>query len=288
MFRHFLITRFNLRTAEWETTKHNERVLDDAWYENRFDLFEKFCLPSVVQQTNQNFSWIILFDTQTPDRYKTRIDELVMGHSNFMVLFIDGMKEMGNAFSNIVRSTIDPATDFVVSTRLDNDDMIHRDFIKIIQQLVSHAPEKERLIIDLRSGLQLNLESHPCEVRKIKASFNPFISVAAPAGDDESVVTRTHSQWSTEKNVIVYDTRPLWVEIVHSKNKVNAVKTKIKKGYGFDEAAFGVGTKLSMENYFRIFISNTKLFWQQFFTMLKGLLITAASKLKSKYKSTVV
>ena len=58
MFKHYLITRFNLRADNWDVTKNNEQLLTDEWMDNRMWLFENFCFPSVIGQTNQNFEWL--------------------------------------------------------------------------------------------------------------------------------------------------------------------------------------------------------------------------------------
>ena len=55
MVQHFLLTRFNLKLKEWQTTKQGESVGSELWLTKRFELFRKYCLPSVKQQTNQNF-----------------------------------------------------------------------------------------------------------------------------------------------------------------------------------------------------------------------------------------
>ncbi len=55
--QHFLFTRFNLRNESWNSTKNANPVLTEEWLEKRFDLFERFCLPSVKAQINQNFRW---------------------------------------------------------------------------------------------------------------------------------------------------------------------------------------------------------------------------------------
>ena len=86
MFNHYLITRFNLRADYWDVTKNNEQLLTDEWMDNRMWLFENFCFPSVVGQTNQNFEWLLYFDTNTKDVYKNRIINLVANHKNVKVL----------------------------------------------------------------------------------------------------------------------------------------------------------------------------------------------------------
>ena len=87
MFQHFLITRFNLRLSEWQTTKRGESVLSEAWLNNRFELFKTYCLPSVKQQTNQNFTWLVCFDSETPTFYKDEIAKIAKSYANFKPLY---------------------------------------------------------------------------------------------------------------------------------------------------------------------------------------------------------
>ena len=39
-------------------------------------LFERYCLPSISNQTCKEFESIVLFDSKTPDKFKERIREL--------------------------------------------------------------------------------------------------------------------------------------------------------------------------------------------------------------------
>jgi hypothetical protein len=76
MFKHFLLTRFNLRVEDWATTKNGDQVLNDAWLMDRFRLFESYCLPSVKNQSNQDFTWFVFFDKNTPDKFKCKLGQL--------------------------------------------------------------------------------------------------------------------------------------------------------------------------------------------------------------------
>jgi hypothetical protein len=50
MFQHFVITRFNLRKKDWQTSKKTQ-VLTDIWMEGRLELFEYYCFSSLKAQT---------------------------------------------------------------------------------------------------------------------------------------------------------------------------------------------------------------------------------------------
>ncbi len=51
-FQRYIITRFNLKVEAWTTTKNDQKVRTEDWLKHRFELFEKYCLPSVVNQKN--------------------------------------------------------------------------------------------------------------------------------------------------------------------------------------------------------------------------------------------
>ena len=56
MIQHFVITRFNLRAAYSGADRQGQPVLSPGWMRERIELFERFCLPSMVHQANQNFT----------------------------------------------------------------------------------------------------------------------------------------------------------------------------------------------------------------------------------------
>jgi hypothetical protein len=45
-----------------------EEVWNDEWLEDRFYLFGKYCLPSVLNQANKNFFGLFFFDISTPEK----------------------------------------------------------------------------------------------------------------------------------------------------------------------------------------------------------------------------
>ncbi len=61
---------------------------DDAWMQHRFRMFEDFCYPSVRAQTNTNFTWLVLFDASTPEKYKERIAQFA-AWKRFVPCYVD-------------------------------------------------------------------------------------------------------------------------------------------------------------------------------------------------------
>ena len=93
LYKHFVITRFNIRIHYGCKLKNPEdnpmdRILDEDYLEERFYIFEKYTFPSMKNQNNKDFTWIILFHKKTPDKFKKRIERL-KHEFNFVDLYLD-------------------------------------------------------------------------------------------------------------------------------------------------------------------------------------------------------
>ncbi|WP_372745109.1 glycosyltransferase [Lutibacter sp.] len=222
MFQHYIITRFNLRKDDWTTTKNNEKVLSDSWLKERFELFENYCFSSVKNQTNQNFKWLVFFDISTPDSYKRKVEEFQKSFNNFVPFFIDGMNNFLPEIIKNIKKLDDKQ--YIISSRLDNDDCLHKDYVQVIQ---SYFDCQNHLAIDLIDGytLQTGKKVH---IGLKKQLYNPFISLIEKKDNFKSVWFRSqHGAWKYEKNIVRITNKRLWICVVHSSNKVN-----LFTGYG--------------------------------------------------------
>lgn len=216
MFQHFLITRFNLRNPKWDVTKNNESLLNEDWMINRMWLFENFCMPSVVNQTNKNFTWLLYFDTTTSDNFKEIILKITQNHSNISVFFIDGMPSFkGEIQEYILNNTKNYS--HIITSRIDNDDCIHKDFINEIQLKFNN---QDYQAIDIIQGYSLQIEPNFILGKK-EHIFNPFISLIEKNDDPKTVWENDHNMWKKETRITQITDKRLWMSIIHQKNKVN-------------------------------------------------------------------
>lgn len=222
MFQHYILTRFNLRAADWTTTKNKEKVLTEEWLKERFDLFENYCFSSVKNQSNQNFKWLVFFDINTPETYKLKVEEYCKSYENFYPFFIDGMP---NFLPEIIKNIkILDTEKYIITSRLDNDDSIHEDYINVVQ---SYFNNQDHLAIDLIDGYTLQI-GEKIRLGFQKHLYNPFISLIEKKDDFKTVWFRSrHGSWKYEKKIIRVKDKRLWLGIIHSKNKVNQFE-----GYG--------------------------------------------------------
>ena len=202
-----------MKTRNWDSDKNGNSILDDGWMTHRFDLFENYCFPSVKAQSNQSFKWIVLFNSDTDEKWRNKISELESQYDLFQPLFIDGVANMLSDLKSFISGQLSEDK-YVVTTRMDNDDLIHKDFIDAIQTL---AKPVDKLVVDLRRGYQVNFLNG--EVKSYYAKFNPFISVVEHVKTMETVFARIHGDWRTETNLRVGKSDAYWVQVVHDRNK---------------------------------------------------------------------
>jgi len=215
MFHHYLVTRFNLRNPKWDVTKNNELLLTDEWMEHRIGLFSSFCLPSVAAQKNQNFTWLIFFDTNTKPEFRSRIEALLDGHQNFRAMYIEGM----NAFYPELKKLLleEAGSPYLITSRIDNDDCISNRFIDEVQK---NFNSQDYQAIDIVDGYTLGIKPDVMLGKK-EHIFNPFISLIEKNDDPKTVWLSDHNMWKKETRIKSIRGNRRWLSIIHEKNKVN-------------------------------------------------------------------
>lgn len=215
--QHFIITRFNLRSLDPESGI----CLDPTWLSQRFDLFERFCYPTVQTQSEQDFTWLVLFDESTPQPFRARIEQLA-DWPGFQAVFLPpGSRDVGRqVVGERLGTSVTP--DILITTRLDNDDGLHRDFVAQVQQ---YSDVNVPTVLEFPNGYVWWRD----RIYRDRQPSNPFTSLVEPldrmAGRPYSTVYRgSHSDISRLGTVVVVSQRPFWVQVVHGGNLENRVR----------------------------------------------------------------
>ncbi len=120
-FRHDLLTRFNAGLYRGGTQL---KVSPREWMEHRLRLFATITLPSIAGQSCRDFTWLVLMDRQTPAHDIRRLE--AMGCPNMRLIYpVPGQNPWLPGFA--------PGRYDLITTRIDNDDALHRDTIGTIQ-----------------------------------------------------------------------------------------------------------------------------------------------------------
>ncbi|MCG9767071.1 hypothetical protein EXT48_00945 [Pseudoalteromonas sp. CO348] len=219
MFQHFVLTRFNLRKKDWLETKSKTQVLTDEWMRNRLELFENYCFASVKAQTEQNFNWLVFFDVSTTPEFREIIDRLASELRAFIPIYADGMEEFLPAIQRELNARL--TQPYLITSRLDNDDCLHQDYIKEVQ---AQFDQQSFLAIDFIDGFTLQVAP---KVRFAKHAHvhNPFLSLIETSKEYKTIwCNERHGYWSEIKQVKIVRKKPMWMSVIHIENKINAFK----------------------------------------------------------------
>lgn len=248
---HFILTRFNLKLW-WKEDKNHQSIQTKEWLEERFRLFETYTWPSIKAQTCQDFKWICLFDKDTPEIYKERIQRLQQEYDSFLPYYC-GEKEtklFQSYFRHLVYKNADKSQNELLTTYLDNDDAIHKDFIKDIQTRAKNL--KFNTIISFQYGIQYYEEMNIAV--RIPYKNNHFLTYY------ERLTEQIKTVWGFwHFSIFIYPHiaielinnkhNPNWIETIHQGNIDNDVKMTLQHHLITDESfLLNFGILLSLDN----------------------------------------
>lgn len=220
-FDHFILTRFNVRIT-YETMDPSARPgVDETWLKNRFKLYETICLPSVAQQTNQSFRWLVFLDVDTPMEFKNRMAKLSNKYSFLIPVYCENGEE-----ETIIESmnSLASRASIRIMTRLDNDDAIHAEMIENIQKIaasnIKHYRQDNGFFITFPIGYT---ESEgDFYIQRFRG--NPFISFVSDANIGKSIFFWYHTKIADFGSVIYSYKTPMWCQVIHGENVLNSIR----------------------------------------------------------------
>jgi hypothetical protein len=230
MFKHFVITRFNVvyNIGVFKKDKKGHETQTNAWLEARFDLFERFCFPSVINQTNIDFYWVVLFSANTPEKYKKKIAGYSNTFNKFIPLYLDdgADSEWGIYLDNVkteISKHLDNSDLYIITSRIDNDDAFHKNMIQCVQD---EFAAQDDLFLSYNTGLQYDMEHNL--LSRITFPRNAFISriEKIKGGNFSTVFATTHLKAHKVAKVKYINTYPLWLQLIHPGNIYNSFRTK--------------------------------------------------------------
>lgn len=217
-YNHIILTRFNLQ-YEKESTVH----INTEWLEERFRLFESYCLPSITGQTSQVFTWVILASDQTPEIYKERLNNYMIQYENIDIRFCPYYEDINQLYQDIGFHYC-LGYSHLLSTRLDSDDMLAFDFVERLQSHIT-SQTKSNTILSFYSGIQW-FENFDIS---LSASYkkNHFLSFYEPVEKIRTCIGINHTE-VPDNLLVTLEEKGMWCEIVHRHNMCNSYVPKYR------------------------------------------------------------
>lgn len=231
-FTHFIITQFNLRNFPLSGNNDYEKWLE--WTRKRIMIFRQYCLPSVINQSSQGFRWLLFFDESTPAEFNIFVNEL-RSCPFIDICYSKGFEGFRKDYMNEVRKRSDGSSKWLITTRIDNDDCLHKDAVRTIQE---NFTEKHKYLISLSSGYILNLDDNT--LSHYYYPMSPFLSLIENTElQTGGVFEKGHTAWNDLKMKILKEIfieyfkkeartsrfilkKPLWIQLFHGNNVSNS------------------------------------------------------------------
>ncbi|HLM20291.1 MAG TPA: glycosyltransferase, partial [Propionibacteriaceae bacterium] len=192
--------------------------LDPEWLDDRDALFRQLCLPSIEQQTDQDFTWMVFFHPETPLRYYEDLRE------RYTVLFAHSPQDM----LATVRGRVTQCRGPVVTTRFDNDDCLSKRFVSTTKGLARIIVEQADLFSlphVIRYAWGLYRDASTGAVREKRDTGGPFVSLVEHAESGcllQTAFAKMHDKMNGSFNSTVIENKvPMWLINIHGGNAGN-------------------------------------------------------------------
>ena len=191
----------------------------------RFRLFEKLCLPSLVNQTDPDFTAFVLTAEAMPQPYLDRLSALIDPLPNIHLRRVGTDKHyplLRDAYNSV---PLDGASHRIMF-RLDDDDAVDRAFIartkRLAQGLASLHKEMPPTIISYNRGFYVRMIGEDknevfdaCE----RAPLSTGVTLVAPADHETNPYRYVHRKFPQHYNTYSDISVPGFIRTIHGDNK---------------------------------------------------------------------
>jgi hypothetical protein len=150
-FSYYGVTDTRLKPSEDDSTLL--ALYDETRMARRFHLFENLTLPSLIAQTDRNFTTVIMSSDVMPDRFKERLVILAARLPGAVVEF-SASRRGDLAFRRFIAESLAPRmSGTAVHFRLDDDDALAVSYIARLRQISQTLPPSTH--VSFPSGIML-------------------------------------------------------------------------------------------------------------------------------------
>ncbi|KAJ56904.1 hypothetical protein ACMU_08175 [Actibacterium mucosum KCTC 23349] len=227
------LTRFSFfGVSVWRSRASQDpnKLLDPQRPARRFTLFENITAASLQAQSDTDFDWIVLSSAamRRPDKQHLRgIVKSCPTLGNAKVLFAE-KSHAANVFKHAIWRNY-PRDQIISTVVLDDDDALHRDFVKDCKEVSQHAwdnraADDDHVITSFPVGFSLLVKDGRVALYERDVPFtNLGLTLTAPAGSRRNLFFMSHKQVVKRRTARVVRTEhPTYLRTVHDSNDSRA------------------------------------------------------------------
>jgi hypothetical protein len=205
--KHFVLMRWNLPGSLHHSSL--KLVADPVWQARRRELFERYGLPSVARQTVRDFTW--LFFVYPDVMSEVDLEWFRAQDERLQVVSVEDPSSTGVPEACEVVTRLAAGDDWVITTQLDSDDVLHPDHLRRVRI----GYNGERRAVEFEQGFYYDVLQD--EMRHVRETQNAFVSLLEPVEAARTVWGLPHHKIG-EDSEIVYLDGPGWIALVHDQN----------------------------------------------------------------------
>lgn len=191
------------------------RALADDWLRERMNIFSGVTVPSVKAQVRMPHVWLVFLDEQTPLATRRAMMKIAEDLPILCPVYCGALD--ARVYRSAVSKALPEECDWLITTRLDNDDAIHPMFLNVVQSVCIKG---DRQFINPTQGL---IVANGLAYRKRDRS-SPFISYCEPVEGFRTVWMDQHQRLSRHGVIRQLKLQDAWVQYVHGGNLANQVR----------------------------------------------------------------
>ena len=147
MIKQIILTRFNVGVFSEKVVYWGKRefgTLDPSlWTAKRLALMERVVVPTLLKQTDQDFEWVILADSATPQPLLDELRRITTPVGCEMILtdegYSDVLGEKNDGYGLVeLLNSLGTGCDFIITTQLDSDTGISPNYVQRCKENYNH------------------------------------------------------------------------------------------------------------------------------------------------------
>lgn len=116
-------------------TRYGVGIKDQRWFDHREQVFGNITAPSILAQTNRNFTWAIFIDADMPGPARAKLEEMVAPFGDKVVLHTQGLMR-NNTVAALARTLgLVSAEGMMLTGRIDDDDAYDVETVQTVYDL---------------------------------------------------------------------------------------------------------------------------------------------------------
>jgi len=221
--KHIVITRLAVNWTNHKNFKQDWNV----WVDESIGFMDQLCRPSLKNQSNQDFTLLSLVDESIDD-----FGDVLPNENILKVQSNNGNYPKGNILMEINKyvKSVSNEYDAIITTRLDRDDCLHKDFIDNTQTLLKNC--NKNTYVDIKNSFTYDIVNNIVHSSpKYYTMISPFVSTFEIITNNEiECISMKYDHTDVGKYISGSKTNKLSViQVITGKNMINKMYGKPAK-----------------------------------------------------------